>query len=681
MTASDILQALAANASPKLRQWLERRAADVSPKIQKALRKAHGDIERAGRLLDAWTEEQKRNSVPVPPYHQVAEDLVNDYADAVIFDSEDNLRRLGMDPTYYRRLVAHVIRSRKEKAPEGVAIWTDAPKAYDHEYVFRTAEFWDWPLDPDRPVRLVKVIIPADAVHFQANRYMNGNHVALDDAQLEQKKAATEKTAKWRTTLSLERDVEKAAELLGIYRSEGIWKQGYDRYRWKDERPPPEDPIRALEMVRAVEAAYNALPKDVQRSNVRLELDIRDVSERAKPRAAEALKAQKKAERVSAAMERYRKDVDAIADRMEPGEHYVTGPLAEDKEGEIRSAVADYVKSQGLAIRPETFDQHKAHTRKGIWVVHFGESEKAQTERTIKRLVKLSPLPIAPADGPAPWKRVAWAYGPGGEIWFRRLGLGKDGKGEGDRYFRRPAGWRPPPGSKLEAPAMFTDIGRINWSVLDLPGPVVRAAKTVSRFAASDDNRYGLSVLCWDREYLCASDGNRLHGVRVPPYDGVLILPRELDQEIAVDFSVRQTYIVTNAEVQQAPQFPDWRQIVPTRFAVQDTLPLAWIKALVVALKPFDEMRWMPDGTMQGRGVLGESERGPWVPDIFDGRGAPPGAFNHPVGMNARFLREELLTYARAGEACTYGAIRDSLGPWVFRSETQFGVVMPVRLE
>ena len=177
--------------------------------------------------------------------------------------------------------------------------------------------------------------------------------------------------------------------MLGIYRSEGIWKKCYERYRWKDERPPPEDPIRALEMVRAVEAAYNALPKDVQRSNVRLELDIRDVSERAKPRAAEALKAQKKAERVSAAMERYRKDVDAIADRMEPGEHYVTGPLAEDKEGEIRSAVADYVKSQGLAIRPETFDQHKAHTRKGIWVVHFGESEKAQTERTIKGLVKL----------------------------------------------------------------------------------------------------------------------------------------------------------------------------------------------------------------------------------------------------------------------------------------------------
>jgi hypothetical protein len=215
-------------------------------------------------------------------------------AESVWADYGERLaRNYGVSRESLRRLLEGWADTYRNAVPEGVSIWTDAPRDYDHGYARRTKDT----IETSFGKTLQRVVVPADREGFQASRYQSGMHAAWTDAQVEQEREHLAKRAR----LAQYRDETRALQKLfhdacdrvpAVKRPDGsYWEIGrppvyetdaktgrtYPRPRYDSEAAAPVDPARAVEMLVEMQHRFKALPADIRREEWRLGADAEDV--------------------------------------------------------------------------------------------------------------------------------------------------------------------------------------------------------------------------------------------------------------------------------------------------------------------------------------------------------------------------------------------------------------------
>lgn len=299
-----MIDQLLAHAPAPLRQW----GFDHQLPIAHAVSAAKMAVKRRELLLDVvdravsdWIDKAEKDSGPID-----WDNVNEDHAQVVAEDVWD-LYGKRLEANYkipsaraLQPLVWASLAKRKETPPTGTSLWTDAPRDYDHRGTFRTKNTFTWLLGRE-PKVLYQVVIPASIdANWQVQRYQSGNHVALDDARVEQERVLQAKSARMAEFTGqikpMQGAIAEAADLIPAKYEDGYWQHGIRwtyvadpatgrSYKRPLEHGPMPDPERALATLQGVFRAFVKLPKDVQKEHWRIKADATDLLRIAKRKA------------------------------------------------------------------------------------------------------------------------------------------------------------------------------------------------------------------------------------------------------------------------------------------------------------------------------------------------------------------------------------------------------------
>lgn len=285
-------------APPPLRAWMGAHTAPVVLAIEaatKPLRTSKRVADTVARLVQAWWNDNGQST----DLNGLTEDHAG-YVASYLFDEHGPQlsRNYGItSEAQLAPLVWTALRAMQTTEPEGVSLWTDAPRDYDHRGVFRSGDRFTWTIS-DPPMILTRVVIPSSMdADWQAQRYASGGHTVFDAERLEKERVYEAKkalNAQWAGPIAtMQKAIAEAADLIPAKRDDGYWQHGirwvptYDEKTGRSyprplEHGPAADPHRAQELLQSVMIGVRKLPKAVQDEHWRLRADAIDLLKLAK---------------------------------------------------------------------------------------------------------------------------------------------------------------------------------------------------------------------------------------------------------------------------------------------------------------------------------------------------------------------------------------------------------------
>lgn len=321
---------------------------------------------------------------------------------------------------------------------------------------------------------------------------------------------------------------------------------------------------------------------------------------------------------------------------------------------------------------------------------------EARREAKVQRLAGAPPLPILLRPDPRALKfRWALATPYGGELLVRegynnstRRGSAPDVRSSSSTYWRLPAGTPLPEGYRIEAPPNALDrLAGSPWApVRDFP--VGRStAYTIARTAAATaDNRYLTRTVGWvgarGGGAFLATDGSAACIVFVPeapPNDAEVQVPADLSDLASV--RVNQHWALTADRLWRLDPVPDVLMVVPDDDARQDVV-LRAVPARALS-KVARRTGVVVLDVERGQIHVCKTDRSNNVaeaPDLtvdveFEATSKAP----RLILFNAGYFFRALAQVTLSGEPFSLSA--SAKGPAVFRSESVWAVVMPLRTD
>lgn len=163
--------------------------------------------------------------------------------------------------------------------PNGVNVWTDAPKDYDHGSAFRTSDHVLLTTLGNRTY--TRVVVPQEALEWSRYRYSSGNHVAMDDAQMAEQQAYEAKRLRLAVSDEVIKQaralVAEAADIIPAKYENGYWQSGIPTVNYRPKEVPPADPTRARDLLAQALGLWKPLPEETRTEYWRIGSDIEDL--------------------------------------------------------------------------------------------------------------------------------------------------------------------------------------------------------------------------------------------------------------------------------------------------------------------------------------------------------------------------------------------------------------------